>query len=117
MGMKCKSRCGKFFVLGVLGVVVLGGVLMLLWNWLVPVLFAGQTINYWQALGLLVLSKILFSGFRCHGKHGCHGGGHGSCGDSRLENMTPEERETFKAGMRCCFGKKKSGPESSESGQ
>jgi hypothetical protein len=47
------------------------------------------------------LSKILFGGFR---GHGCHGRWH----RHRLENMTPEEREKFQAGMRgCCGGKSK----------
>ncbi len=40
-------------------------VVMLLWNWLIPSIFsAGPTISYWQALGLMVLSKILFGGIK-----------------------------------------------------
>ena len=35
---------------------------MWLWNWLIPELFNGPVLTYWQTLGLLVLSKILFSG-------------------------------------------------------
>jgi hypothetical protein len=35
----------------------------LLWNWLMPVIFGLTTITYFQALGLLILSKILFFGF------------------------------------------------------
>ena len=34
-----------------------------LWNWLMPAMFGLQTVTFWQALGLLVLSKILFGGF------------------------------------------------------
>ena len=42
-------------------------VVMLLWNWLIPSIFAGgPMITFWQALGLLVLSKILFGGFKPH---------------------------------------------------
>jgi len=44
-------------------------VVMWLWNWLVPDLFNGPELNYWQTLGLFILSKILFSGV---------GGGSGS---------------------------------------
>jgi hypothetical protein len=100
MGMNCKSRCGKFFLLAILGIAALGWVVMALWNWLVPALFpGGKDISYLQAMGLLVLSKILFGGFRCHG------GGHGRCHPSRLDQITPEEREKFKSGMRCWFGK------------
>lgn len=36
---------------------------MLLWNWLMPVIFGLIEINFWQALGILVLSKILLCGF------------------------------------------------------
>jgi hypothetical protein len=99
MGMKCcKAKCWKIGLLVVAGIAALGLVVMALWNWLMPALFAGANeINYLQALGLLVLSKILFGGFR---GRGCHGRWH----RHRLENMTPEEREKFQAGMRGCCG-------------
>ena len=64
-------------------VVVFGGIVMLLWNWLLPTLFGVPEINLWQGFGLLALGRILFGGF---GK-----GGGGSGGHSRP--MTPEERE------------------------
>ena len=53
---------GKFAVLGVAGFIVFTFVVMWLWNWLVPELFNGPEVTYWQTLGLLILSKILFSG-------------------------------------------------------
>ena len=53
---------GKFGVMGIIALVAFTFVVMWLWNWLVPELFKGPVINYWQTLGLLVLSKILFSG-------------------------------------------------------
>ena len=34
--------------------------LMLLWNWLIPGLFGLATINYFKALGLYIMSRILF---------------------------------------------------------
>ena len=75
---------------------------MALWNWLLPALFTGgKEIGYVQAMGLLVLSRILFGGLRGHG------GWHGRCHRNHLDRMTPEEREKFKSGMRCCFGKHK----------
>lgn len=42
-------------------------VFMLLWNWLVPDLFGGPAINYWQGLGILALAKIIFTGLG-HGR-------------------------------------------------
>jgi nitrate reductase NapE component len=56
---------GKYVLWGILGVAAIAGfgfVIMWLWNWLVPELFSGPVINYWQTVGLLILSKILFSG-------------------------------------------------------
>jgi hypothetical protein len=42
---------------------LVGWTTMLLWNWLMPTIFNLCFINFWQALGLLVLSRILFGGF------------------------------------------------------
>src|SRR5437868_4495201 len=97
--MKMMMSKGRFLGKGLLVlafVVVLGGVVMLLWNAVVPELFAGaRTIDYLHALGLLVLSRILFGGFRGHGGwHGRHHWGH-----ARWSAMTPEEREQFRRGM------------------
>ena len=41
----------------------LGLVIVSLWNVLLPALFGLPVISYWQALGLLVLSRALFGGF------------------------------------------------------
>jgi hypothetical protein len=101
MGMNCKPRCGKFIVLALLGVAALSWLVMALWNWLMPALFFGaKEIGYLQAVGLLVLSKILFGGFRGHG-------GHGRWHHQRLEQMTPEEREKFRTGMHGWCGRRK----------
>jgi len=62
----------KCVLLSILAVIVFGWVTMALWNWLVPELFNGPQLNFWQALGLLILSKILFSGLG--GKKGGHHG-------------------------------------------
>ena len=75
-------------------------VVMRLWNWLTPAVFGWHAITFWQALGILLLSKILFGGFR--------GGPHRHCGGwrnrmaKRWEAMTPEEREKFRASMGGC---------------
>jgi hypothetical protein len=50
-----------------LGLVIVAGfsvVVMLLWNWLAPAIFGLTVINFWQALGLLALTRILFGGIR-----------------------------------------------------
>ncbi|PTX91602.1 hypothetical protein [Opitutus sp. ER46] len=38
-----------------------------LWNGVLADVLPVKTITYWQALGLLVLAKILFGGFPCRG--------------------------------------------------
>jgi hypothetical protein len=100
--MNCKPKCWKIVVLVLVGVAALGWVVMSLWNWLLPNLFFGvHEISYVQAMGVLLLSKILFGGFRghCGGPHKWH--------QHRLESMTPEEREKFQSGMRGWCGRGK----------
>ena len=61
-----KARTGfkyaGFGVLGVAAVFAFTFAVMWLWNWLVPEVFNGPILSYWQTLGLLVLTKIIFSG-------------------------------------------------------
>ena len=72
-------------------------IVMGLWNALIPSLFHGPTLEYWQAVGLLVLSRILFGGFRGrHGWHGHHGRWRGEMWRRHWESMTPEERERLR---------------------
>jgi hypothetical protein len=86
----------KFFAKALLVVVmiaVLGLIVMRLWNWVVPGLFAdAQMIDYPRAIGLLVLSRILFGGFRGYG------GGCRARQWHRWQRMTPEEREQLRQG-------------------
>lgn len=42
--------------------VLFGAGTMWLWNWLMPTLFKLPTIGFWQAIGILLLSQILFKG-------------------------------------------------------
>lgn len=87
----------KVALFGAVALSAVSFVVMALWNILMPGIFAAHAISFWQALGLLVLSKILFGGFRPYGR-----------GNprwrrrmlERWEQMTPEEREKFKQGMR-----------------
>ena len=86
----------KFVLFAALCVTVFSFVVMRLWNWLMPALFGWHLINFWQALGILVLSKIIFGGFRGHpGRHLYWR----RRMMERWAQMTPEERETFRQGM------------------
>ena len=80
----------------VAGVFVFGNVVMFLWNEVLATVTGVSIITFWQALGILVLSKILFGGLgggRCHGKY--HGRGHKW--SEKWANMSPEEKEKMKA--------------------
>jgi len=71
-------------------IAVAGLIVMLLWNRLVPALFHGPELQYWQAVGLLILSRLLFGGLR--GRGGWHGHWRQRMWRERWEQMTPEER-------------------------
>ncbi len=89
-------RIVKFAVIAAFIITLLSFVVMHLWNWLTPALFGWHVITFWQALGLLVLSKILFGGFR--GRPGPHMFWRRRMME-RMAHMTPEERERFRASM------------------
>jgi hypothetical protein len=78
------------------GVIALAAIVMWLWNWLVPDLFNGPMINFFQAIGLMLLSRILFRGF--HKMGGCNGQPYGPWNNwkQKMENMSPEERERMR---------------------
>jgi len=106
----------KWFVIAPLALLamliftVIGGELVLqLWNWLLPTLFGWREITFWQALGILLLCRILFGGFggRSVGSSGVRrrlrervAERMGERTAERWDRMTPEERERFRQGMR-----------------
>ena|SRR6266851_1079983 len=107
------ARVLKFALIGLLAIILFSFVVMSLWNWLMPAIFGFRAINFWQALGLLALSRILLGGFRggpgrrMHWRHRMR---------ERWDQMTPEEREKFVEGMRrrCgSFGSSHRAPERS----
>lgn len=78
-------------------VLALGFIVMFLWNGIIPNLFKGPSLTYWQAVGLLLLSHILLRGWapwRCRG--GWRYGRWRQRFEEKLAAMTPEEREKFK---------------------
>ena len=90
--MSFKKRILLRGMLLVVALAALGGVVTLLWNAVVPDVFAGaRPIDYPHAFGLLVLGRILFGGMhRPGGLRHRHGWG-------RWQAMTPEEREQLRA--------------------
>ncbi len=86
----------------VVAAAALGWVVMMLWNAVVPVVFVGaRVIDYWHAVGLLILSRILFGGFRGRGR-----GGWRHRRWRRWEAMTPEEREQLRQSFAARCGRR-----------
>ncbi len=87
----------KFLAFAILGVAVLGFVVMELWNALVPALFNGPLIGFWQAAGLLLLSHILLRGWSpCRSSHRWRQDRWRHKFEEKLASLSPEEREKMK---------------------
>ena len=96
MNNKFKGRIGLFIVGGIAMFFAVTGIVMWLWNLLLPEIIGVQVITFWQAMGILVLSKILFGGFG--GKGGKHWG-RKNCdrfSDEKMSGMSDEEKERLK---------------------
>ncbi|PYU19715.1 MAG: hypothetical protein DMG32_23855 [Acidobacteria bacterium] len=89
-------RAARFILFAIVAALVLSFVFMQLWNWLMPAVFGLHLISFWQALGLLVLGRLLLGGFLGPWRRGMHWRGRMM---ERWAQMTPEEREKFRAGM------------------
>ncbi|MBV9624326.1 MAG: hypothetical protein JOZ14_10135 [Acidobacteria bacterium] len=94
--MRRLLRVLKFVAIAILILAIVSFLVMRLWNWLTPALFGWHVITFWQAAGILVLSKILFGGFR--GRRGPHMHWRRRI-MQRWTEMTPEEREKFRQSM------------------
>lgn len=75
-----------------LGIVALGYATMYLWNWIMPHLFKLPVIDFYMAIGMVLLSKILFGGIHVKPQPI----GQRKFWKAKWESMTPEEREQFK---------------------
>jgi hypothetical protein len=95
--MRIRNIVARRIAIGVAGSIAIvlftfigGSVVKLLWNWLLPPLFGLPAVSFWQALGLLVLSRILFGGFGRHGR--------------RSWRMKDEDRERIRQRVRERWG-------------
>jgi hypothetical protein len=95
-------RALKFAAVVIVAGTLLGFIVMSLWNWLAPAVLGAHAITFWQALGILVLSKILFGGFG--GRPG-HRGHWKARMRERWGRMSPEDRERFRQGLRSRCGR------------
>jgi Ca2+/H+ antiporter, TMEM165/GDT1 family len=88
-----------FLFFGGLAALAVGGVVMLLWNAVLPSLVGVKEIGYWQSVGLLILCRILFGSFRPRRGKPRHMGPSPQLRE-KLMNMSDEERKAFKEEMR-----------------
>src|SRR5260221_4055495 len=78
-------------ILGIAVFITAGGlVVRSLWNWLLPPMFGLHVITFWQALGILTLSRILFGGF--------------GLAPRPRPQLSPADRERFRQRMRDRWG-------------
>ncbi|MFK3703374.1 hypothetical protein ACI2JR_00130 [Klebsiella sp. NPDC088457] len=87
-------RMAKPLIVGVALIAILGLLVMSLWNALLPAILGVKSIGFWQALGILALSRILFGGL------GFRPGMFGMARErrrmhERWMNMSPQQREEF----------------------
>ncbi len=100
MKRTCTKKCLLWVPFGVAILAAVVFILMQLWNWLMPDIFGVTTINFWQAAGLMLMTKILF---------GIWGGGKkGRCcknhrPDFMQDNMSEEDRNKFKRAFKSRF--------------
>lgn len=96
-------RMAKPLIMGAVIFVALGLLVMSLWNALLPAIIGVKAIGFWQALGLLVLCRILFGGLGF--RPGMFGGMRRRMHE-RWMQMTPEQREAFMQQRREGFGRR-----------
>lgn len=104
--MKDKKILFFLFPVGILFLVT--AVVMWLWNAILPEVLGAKNISYWQAMGILVLCRILFGGF--HGRKKLDDFRHRHL-QNKMQNMTPEEKERLKEIWKKRFAGNFCGPE------
>jgi hypothetical protein len=94
-------RALRMTTFAALAVSLLAYVVMSIWNAVLPAVTGLHSITFVQALGLLVLSRILFGGLRGWGRRGGHWRARMH---ARWQQMSPEERARFREalGPRSC---------------
>ena len=88
---------GIMFFFIFIGTVLLFGLLVMsLWNAILPVVLGVKSITFLQALGILLLSKILFGSFKGGFGRRRHHKETWMAMQQKFASMNPEEREKFK---------------------
>jgi Ca2+/H+ antiporter, TMEM165/GDT1 family len=75
-----------------------------LWNGVLADVLGVKTVTYWQALGILILAKLLFGGFPGRRGGPCGGPWRHRMMEARWNSLSPEDREKMRDEMRRRFG-------------
>ncbi len=109
--MSAKKKFLLFPVFALAALFLGGLVVMLLWNAILPEVTNAGTLSYWQAVGLLLLSRILFGNWR-GGKPGGYSGKkqhwRHKAWREKWANMSEQERAQFREQWRKRCGEKRS---------
>jgi len=92
---KRRGRPPLFLLFFIAMVLLLSVVVMLLWNAILPSLLHVNNISYTQSIGLLILCRILFGGFRFGSQPGRRFGPSNHLREKWM-NMSDEEKAKFK---------------------
>ena len=84
---------------------LLGNIIVFLWNEVLVEVTGVKTINFWQALGLFLLGRILFGGFRFSGGRRRKWQQKRRMWKEKWMDMNEEERAEFKAKWKARCGK------------
>jgi Ca2+/H+ antiporter, TMEM165/GDT1 family len=99
-----------FFLLFLFAFIVpLSFIIMALWNNILVAVLHVSVINFWQALGLFALSRILFGGFPHKPAWAGHHRHRGEMQEMRNKwfNLSPEEKKHFREDWKTGFDKGK----------
>ena len=92
---KWTKRVPLLILFTIAGSLAIGALTMVLWNAIIPTVFHAGSITLLQGVGLIVLSRLLFGGFR-------RGGGNrhfkNRCGGSRIERRQDAAGKESSAG-------------------
>ncbi len=86
------GRIARGIAIGIVFALVFGLFVMMLWNWLAPSVFGLREINYAQAVGMIVLARILFGirgmrpGFAARRHSHSHWAWGGPCSEEDVPN-------------------------------
>jgi hypothetical protein len=114
--MNAERLVEKTFGIALIVIIVIAGfgqAVLQLWNWLMPTIFGLPAISFWQAVGLLGLSWILFGGLRGFGFHDVRMRRHSH---DRPWRMTSEERKSLRKSLAASCRKSVSADEATTDG-